>query len=182
MSDVKSVGIIGQAYEDRTTGKVGVLESRDDKCKTLMLIGDDGKGFNVSYSSFRSKWRKHADEKEAVQNEVKQEEKIVKSAPKSAKKKLDTVVDDGGCYHVSVQGFEVLYIKPYKDGTYSVSCFPDVYTDSVDLRPYTSNFKCTRTKTGLDVSFKVAKMEFDVLMGLLHDAVAEINLYGYTEE
>ena len=179
MSDVKSVGIIGQAYEDRTTGKVGILESRDDKCKTLMLIGDDGKGFNVSYSSFRSKWRKRVDEQEEVKDEVKE---VIKNEPKVTKETLETVTDDNGCYHVNVQGLEVLYIKPYKDGTYFVSCFPDIYTDSVDLRPYTSNFKCARTKTGLDISFKVAKMEFEQLKGLLHDAVTNINMYGYVEE
>ena len=179
MSDAKVVGVIGQAYEDRTTGKIGVLESRDDKCKTLMLIDEGGKGFNVSYSSFRSKWRKYVEEeKEVIQDEVK--EKVV--AQKTPKKEVETVVDDDGCYHISTQGFEVLYIKPYKDGTYFVSCFPDVYTDSVELRPYTSNFKCMRTKTGLDVSFKVTKMPIEELTNLLYDAVAEINLYAYIEE
>ena len=56
MSDVKKeVGIIGQKYEDRNSGKTGVLESRDEKRKTLMMIGEDEKGFVVSYSSFRSR-------------------------------------------------------------------------------------------------------------------------------
>lgn len=58
MSDVKEVGIIGQKYEDRNTGKTGILDSRDDKCKTLMMVDDGGKGFSISYSSFRSRWRK----------------------------------------------------------------------------------------------------------------------------
>ena len=66
MSDVKEVGIIGQKYEDRTTGKIGTLESRDDKCKTLMMIDSEGKGFSISYSSFRSKWRKVQDVGEVV--------------------------------------------------------------------------------------------------------------------
>ena len=66
MSDLKELGVIGQAYEERTTGKVGILDSRDDKCKTLMMLDTHGKGFSVSYSSFRSKWRKVQDVGEVV--------------------------------------------------------------------------------------------------------------------
>jgi hypothetical protein len=61
MSD-KTVGIIGQKYEDRKTGKSGTLESRDDKYKTLLFKADDGSTFNISNSSFRSNWRKVKDE------------------------------------------------------------------------------------------------------------------------
>jgi hypothetical protein len=57
MSD-KALGIIGQRYEDRKTGKSGVLESRDEKYKTLMMKGDDGVSFSVCNSTFRSNWRK----------------------------------------------------------------------------------------------------------------------------
>lgn len=57
MSD-KTVGIIGQKYEDRKTGKCGVLVNRDDKYKTLEFEGDDGNHFKISNSSFRSNWRK----------------------------------------------------------------------------------------------------------------------------
>ena len=35
-SVVNVPGIIGQMYEDRKSKKVGVLESRDEKFKTLM--------------------------------------------------------------------------------------------------------------------------------------------------
>lgn len=65
----KSVGIIGQKYEDRKTGKSGVLESRDDKYKTMMFRADDGTTFNVSNSSFRSNWRKVKSEDEAAADE-----------------------------------------------------------------------------------------------------------------
>lgn len=67
MSD-KTVGIIGQKYEDRKTGKCGTLESRDDKYKTLLFKADDGSTFNISNSSFRSNWRKCKDE-EVVETE-----------------------------------------------------------------------------------------------------------------
>lgn len=63
MSD-KVVGIIGQMYEDRKTGKKGRLDSRNEKYKTLMLVGEDGKSFSISNSTFRSNWRKFHEETE----------------------------------------------------------------------------------------------------------------------
>lgn len=57
MSD-KTVGIIGQKYEDRKTGKSGTLVGRDDKYKTLLFTADDDTTFSISNSSFRSNWRK----------------------------------------------------------------------------------------------------------------------------
>lgn len=65
MSD-KVLGVIGQKYEDRKTGKSGVLESRDEKYKTLMLRGDDGVSFNICNSTFRSNWRKVKEDVEDV--------------------------------------------------------------------------------------------------------------------
>lgn len=58
MSEKSEVGIIGQLYEDRKTGKRGVLESRNDKYKTLMLADENGDAFTISNSTFRSNWRK----------------------------------------------------------------------------------------------------------------------------
>lgn len=78
MSD-KTVGIIGQRYEDRKTGKCGVLESRDEKYKTLMFRGDDGSTFNISNSSFRSNWRKVKEEvveAEPIETESVEEEVV----------------------------------------------------------------------------------------------------------
>ena len=57
------VGTIGQMYEDRKSGKLGVLESREEKYKTLMLRGEDGKTFSIQYSTFRSNWRKYQGDK-----------------------------------------------------------------------------------------------------------------------
>lgn len=57
----KEIGVIGQKYEDRKTGKSGVLVSRDLKCKTLMLEADDGKTFLIANATFRSGWRKSKD-------------------------------------------------------------------------------------------------------------------------
>ena len=53
------VGTLGQMYEDRKSGKLGVLESREEKYKTLLFRGEDGKTFSIQYSTFRSNWRKY---------------------------------------------------------------------------------------------------------------------------
>ena len=97
MSD-KAVGIIGQKYEDRKTGKCGVLVSRDEKYMTLDFEGDDGKHFKISNSSFRSNWRKVKDEvaetepvsnkeTESVTPEVSAEEPLKKVEPVTKKTK-----------------------------------------------------------------------------------------------
>lgn len=73
MSD-KVVGIIGQMYEDRKTGKKGRLDSRNEKYKTLMLVGEDGKSFSISNSTFRSNWRKfHEETEQTVETQTAEE-------------------------------------------------------------------------------------------------------------
>lgn len=57
------VGTVGMMYEDRKSGKLGVLESRNEKFKTLMFRDEEGKTFNIQYSTFRSNWRKYQGEK-----------------------------------------------------------------------------------------------------------------------
>lgn len=52
------VGVLGQLYEDRKTGKRGVLTGRNDKYKTLMFSAPDGSTFSMCNSTFRSGWRK----------------------------------------------------------------------------------------------------------------------------
>ena len=89
---MSEVGIIGQMYENRKSKKIGVLESRDEKFKTLLFRGDDGSSFNVNYSTFKSNWRKYEgdkliqtstqveDAKEEAAAEAAEAEKIVKKA------------------------------------------------------------------------------------------------------
>lgn len=55
--ETEELGIIGQKYCNRKTGKTGVLDSRDGRFKTVMLIDEEGKGFSVSYATFRNNWR-----------------------------------------------------------------------------------------------------------------------------
>lgn len=80
------VGIIGQMYEERKTGKVGVLESREVKYKTLMMRDKDGKTFNITFSTFRSNWRKYQGE-EVIQTSTQVEEQKVADERKKASDK-----------------------------------------------------------------------------------------------
>lgn len=85
------VGVIGQMYEERKTGKVGVLESREVKYKTLMMRDKDGKTFNITFSTFRSNWRKYQGE-EVIQTSTQVEEQKVADEKKkiSDKKTVKT--------------------------------------------------------------------------------------------
>lgn len=195
MSNAKEVGIIGQKYEDRTSGKTGVLESRDEKCKTLMMIDDDGKGFNVSYSSFKSRWRKFAGETQIVE-EKKEKKAVAKEvvvgpieevsdadAIKSFNSSNDAQIIEREDGYVFVKDdFEVMQVKKYKDGSYRVDCLPDVYIDSEDLKDNVTDFKCSRTVSGLDLSLKVRRMSFAALVNAVKDAIVDINLYAYVAD
>ena len=53
-------GVIGETYQDRKhPERLGVLESRNEKFKTLMFRDKEGNTFNIQYSTFRSQWRKY---------------------------------------------------------------------------------------------------------------------------
>lgn len=75
MAEQLSPGIIGQMYENRRKpGEFGVLESRDEKYKTLMFRDSEGKSFAIAYSSFRSNWRKYTGDEVVETSTQKQEE------------------------------------------------------------------------------------------------------------
>lgn len=63
------VGLIGQKYEERKSGRTGVLISRDEKYRTLCMQADDGSTFNISNSTFKSNWRKSKSVEEPVEND-----------------------------------------------------------------------------------------------------------------
>ena len=92
MSEVKQPGTIGEQYENRTSKKLGVLESRDEKCKTLMFRGEDGNSFNVTYSTFKSNWRKYKGDKQIqTSTQVEEEKQEVEEAKKVVKKKSSRI-------------------------------------------------------------------------------------------
>lgn len=83
----EEVGIIGQMYEDRKTGRVGVLEERNAKFKSLMFRDTEGETFNIVYSTFRSNWRKYQGDKVIKTSTQVEEEKVeTKKKAKSAEK------------------------------------------------------------------------------------------------
>ena len=86
----KEVGIIGQMYEDRKSGRVGVLESRDEKYKTLLMRDTEGKTFNIVFSTFRSNWRKYNGDK-VIQTSTQVEE--YKAKTEKTKKDAEKVVE-----------------------------------------------------------------------------------------
>lgn len=95
-------GVVGQTYEHRKTHKVGVLESRETKYKTLLMRDREGHTFNVMYSTFRSDWRKYTGddviqtssqvteaETKVEQKEQKASETVKKVAEKAEITKVD---------------------------------------------------------------------------------------------
>lgn len=95
MSD-KTVGIIGQKYEDRKTGRCGVLVDRDDKYKTLLFKSDEGLTFSISNSSFRSNWRKvkEAEVEETTPIETESvEEEVVESVVEETTEEVEQEVE-----------------------------------------------------------------------------------------
>lgn len=181
MSDVKEVGVVGQEYEERTSGKRGVLDSRDDKCKTLLLIGPDGKGFNVSYSSFRSRWRKVQSQTEETKVQVEETTVQAERKPVVIGGPVETVYDNDGFSFVK-DGIKIIVGKFNADDTISVMCLPDIYTDSIELHNYVNDFTCMPVKSGLDIRFKLSKeLTFTDFAELVKDAAENINLYAYVE-
>lgn len=83
------VGIIGQTYEERKSGKLGVLEGRKEKFKTLLMRDVNGQSFDINYSTFRSNWRKYQGEAVVQTSAQKAEEaQTVKEELKEAKKEM----------------------------------------------------------------------------------------------
>ena len=122
-NETQVVGIIGQMYEDRKSKRVGVLESREEKYKTLMLRDKEGKSFNITYSTFRSNWRKYNGE-EIIQtstqvSEERAEEKRTEKRNKETVERKSEVVkmstDDKVKAYKSLEGFVASKIKPVCD-------------------------------------------------------------------
>lgn len=92
----KEIGVIGHMYEDRKTKRKGVLESRNEKYKTLLFRDENGGSFTIVYSTFRSNWRKYTGE-EVIQTstqveEQKVEEQKVEEKVTKAKKRSEEAV------------------------------------------------------------------------------------------
>lgn len=83
---MSEVGIIGQMYEDRRTKKTGKLVERDEKYKTLLFEAPEGKTFNISFSGFKSNWRK------LVTDDIEESSEVANSIPDDTE--TDVVTDN----------------------------------------------------------------------------------------
>lgn len=112
MSENLELGVIGQKYEDRKSGKTGTLESRDSKYKTMMFVADDGKSFSISNSTFRSNWRK-VKVNEIVNDIV--EDKIVVPLEVETSDLIDTEIDFNALKLIILTSESVLYVRDNVD-------------------------------------------------------------------
>lgn len=106
------VGIIGQMYEHRTNHKIGVLESRDKKFKTLLMRDKEGNSFNINVSTFKSSWRKYAGS-EIIETSTQKEEK--KSQKKEQADKAKKVVEKTSKQPQMSQQDKVKIVHAYRD-------------------------------------------------------------------
>ena len=141
---VNEVGIIGQMYEDRKTKKVGVLESREPKYKTLMLRDPEGKTFNITYSTFKSNWRKYTGDVVAqTSTQVEEKKEEVKKA--ETKKKVEAKKE------IENQTKEVKITTEQK--VKAVRALDDILTAMIEKKGY--DLKTLRTsKGGLILRYK----------------------------
>lgn len=91
MSETKTVGTIGQMYENRKTGKFGTLVEINEKYKTLLMESPDGGTFNISFASLKSNWRKAKDDA-VVQTETVESEPVEQTEPENPDSVNDNIV------------------------------------------------------------------------------------------
>lgn len=191
----ESVGTIGQKYENRKSGKRGVLVSRDESKKVLnFLDSESGEPFTVTFASFKSNWRKATDGSgnvEAVDEEVVAE--YTANEPADEKDLIDEFIKAVGAVRkihfttnpkqstvteLTIDGVTALKLAK-DDGGVRVQALPDLYTYS-DLKLHvvagTLHFD---SDDHLAVSFVSDYERFGDILNVITEAAVEINLYGY---
>lgn len=198
MNDVITVGTIGLAYENRKTGKKGVLVAKDDVNRDL-LFNADGEEFHVSYGAFKSTWRKCAtdepapapDDAPAAEPAPADEPKPVKE--KKPRKKKEPKEEPAPEPYVPVEGLplkdadsiiekEGIIVAAIKNGV--LFMLPDLYSFSniaklcnmASMHFHQANF---HIYVGIELN---AGVTMDDVKTELSGAIAELNLYGYTVE
>lgn len=196
----KTVGVLGQKYEDRKTKKVGTLVDRNDETKKLSFLGEDATPFEISYAAFKSNWRKYVSESEqttseTVEAEEPKEEPISVEEPESSmtdeeavKQFTDAVIKERGAdvnitddsVTVIIEGVKVFTVEKYGN-YYDIAMLPDVFTLSTWNNMFTLE----------DIHFNVLMDNFGYIvinyvdasiahiLNTIKDAVLNINLYGY---
>lgn len=140
-SNVSSaVGIIGQMYEERKSKKLGVLESREEKYKTLMMRDPDGKTFNITYSTFKSNWRKYNGE-QIVQTSTQVEEQRTEEK----KKKVEGEKREASAKKTVENQSEVVRLST-EEKVKRLRALSDLVTSAIKEKGY--DFKVDRTSKG----------------------------------
>lgn len=198
MENVITVGTIGLSYENRKTGKNGVLTAKDDVNRVLTFTGDDGE-FTVSYGTFKSIWRKcAADEPVPAPNDAPTAEPAPADEPKPVKekkprKKKESEEEPAFEPYVPVEGLPLkdadniiekdgIIVAAIKHGV--LFMLPDLYSFSniaklcnmASMHFYPANF---HIYVGIELNDGVT---VDDVKTELAGAIAELNLYGYTTE
>ena len=198
MENVITVGTIGLSYENRKTGKKGVLTAQDDVNRVLTFAGDDGE-FTVSYGAFKSTWRKCAtdepapapDDAPAAEPAPADEPKPVKE--KKPRKKKEPKEEPAPEPYVPVEGLplydadniiekEGIIVAAVKNGV--LFMLPDLWSFSniaklcnvSSMHFHHANF---HIYVGIELNDGVI---MDDVKTELAGAIAELNLYGYTME
>lgn len=171
------VGVIGNSYEEKATGRVAVIEDRDSKFRTLMMRDREGVGFNITYSTLKRDWKKYSGEDVVLTADQKVEAENDKEAEKTKKvnkaKRVLKEVNEA----VSV---------PKVDKTKAENALRDIITNTINSREDNPGFKITKNmRGGIKVYYKnhllfgvyirpiESKYTFDTF-----DAVADVLDFG----
>lgn len=196
----KTVGVLGQKYEDRKTKKVGTLVDRNDETKKLSFLGEDATPFEISYAAFKSNWRKYVSESEQTTNEtveaeVPKEEPISVEEPESfmtdedaVKQFTDALIKERGAdinitddgVTVIIEGVKVFTAE--KSGNYyEIAMLPDVFT----LSTWNNMFKLEDLHFNVQIEhfcyIVINNVDASIadILNTIENAVLNINLYGY---
>ena len=197
MSD--KIGVIGQAYEDRKSKKVGVLIDRDEANKKLILGNEGEDNFTISYAAFKSNWRKVVQaepvsetviEPETVEAEPDVEEPKFNNDDEKIKDFVKALTEVRvACVDVtpttcSVMADDITICEMTKvENGYKMFMLPDIFTftewgNTFKIGDVHFNIKNGR-HSGIIIDCVKASLG-DILQAIKTAAV-EINLYGYID-
>ena len=191
----ENVGIIGQKYEDRKTGKTGVLIDRDDATRMLTFTSSVGANFTVSYSAFRSNWRKSKDESvefthsepESVEPEpvytVEPDVAMTRDKFMDYVERRVSINDDGiDCDIYLYEGeteIQVMHIVR-NAGCTIIHMLPDIYVFS-DFKSHITD-RTFAIKENMSVICNTDYKSVEEIYHVVADAIRSLNLYGYVTE
>jgi hypothetical protein len=193
----EQIGVIGQKYENRKSGKRGVLVSRDESKSVLNLLDTNtGDPFTVAFISFKSNWRRATDDSGKVEPVVEEIVEKYKSSDESdtdlienfekevgetREVKFETHPEYDDDLEVLIEGISVLHLIKEPNGI-KVEVIPDLYTYS-DLKcrvvPGTIHFNSPAPKS---LTFLSDYERFGDVLSTIQKAAKVLNLYGYIIE